>query len=72
MLTYGRKRVKILKNKIYCKHCGDTIESFNINDTKWCKCGMCAVTGGNEELIRYFKSDIAEKDYVDLAEVKNG
>ncbi len=72
MLTYGRKRVKILKNKIYCKHCGDTIESFNINDTKWCKCGMCAVAGGNEELIRYFKSDIAEKDYVDLAEVKNG
>ena len=46
------------------------MESFNVNDTKWCECGMCAVAGGSEELIRYFKSDIAEKDYVDLAEVE--
>lgn len=62
--------MKILKNEICCKHCGNTIGSFNINDMKWCKCGMCAVAGGNQELIRYFKSDIAEKDYVDLAEVE--
>ena len=70
MLTYGVMRMKILKNKIRCKHCGNTLESFNVNDTKWCECGMCAVAGGNKELIRYFKSDIAEKDYVDLAEVE--
>ena len=63
--------MKILKNEICCKHCGNTIGSFNINDVKWCECGMCAVSGGNQELIRYFKSDIAEKDYVDLAEVEN-
>lgn len=63
--------MKILKNEICCKHCGNTIGSFNINDVKWCECGMCAVAGGNQELIRYFKSDIAEKDYADLAEVEN-
>nr|DAQ36302.1 MAG TPA: 60S ribosomal protein L2-A [Caudoviricetes sp.] len=63
--------MKILKNEICCKHCGNTIGSFNINDVKWCECGMCAVAGGNQELIRYFKSDVAEKDYVDLAEVEN-
>lgn len=71
MSIYGRKRMKILKNEICCKHCGNTIGSFNINDVKWCECGMCAVAGGNQELIRYFKSDVAEKDYVDLAEVEN-
>ena len=43
---------KIISNKIQCKHCGEIIESKNIHDFVWCKCGSCAVDGGKYHLSR--------------------
>ena len=59
--------VKIIKNAIKCKLCGDIIESTYRHDYVECKCGACAVDGGHDYLRRCFK----EKDcYIELSESK--
>ena len=50
--------MKIIKNAIRCNICGDEIESTNRHDYVRCRCGACAVDGGNDYLRRSFK----EKD----------
>ncbi len=44
--------VRILRNKIKCKKCGDLIESEYRHDFKFCSCGACAVDGGHDYLRR--------------------
>jgi hypothetical protein len=34
--------------KLKCKLCGDVIKSMHRHDMKWCKCGKCAIDGGND------------------------
>lgn len=57
---------KILHNRIKCNHCGEIIESYNVHDFKFCKCGTVAVDGGRDYLKRSFKNSPA--DYTDLSE----
>lgn len=44
--------VRITKNAIRCKKCGDIIESVTVHDFKWCSCNSCAVDGGHYYLRR--------------------
>lgn len=41
---------RILHNRIRCKLCSDTIESFHVHDFKWCSCQSVFVDGGREYL----------------------
>lgn len=43
---------KIIRNAIQCKHCGETIESVNVQDYVTCSCGACSVDGGHDYLRR--------------------
>lgn len=38
--------MKIIKNMIKCKRCGDIIESKSVYDYKSCSCGLVSVDGG--------------------------
>ena len=42
--------MKIIKNCIQCKACGEVIESNSIYDFVSCSCGKCSVDGGLEYL----------------------
>ena len=53
-------------NKIQCKFCGDIIESKNVHDFKYCKCGKVAVDGGHEYLRRCFPE--TGDEYIELSE----
>ncbi|MCM1004153.1 MAG: hypothetical protein NC408_07415 [Candidatus Gastranaerophilales bacterium] len=44
--------IKIIRNRIRCKHCGDIIESTSTYDFKFCSCGRVAVDGGKSYLKR--------------------
>lgn len=48
--------MKIIKNAIRCKLCGDEIESTYRHDYVTCCCGACAVDGGHNYLRRSFKT----------------
>ena len=48
--------MKIIKNAIRCKICGDEIESTYRHDYVTCRCGACSVDGGHNYLRRSFKS----------------
>ena len=50
-----RKR-RIKRNLGHCKHCGDTVESFDRHDYRPCSCGAIAVDGGRDYLRRTFRS----------------
>jgi len=59
------KQKKILRNKIQCKVCGETIESMTTHDYKRCSCGSCGIDGGKD----YLRRDFKKKDcYVELSE----
>lgn len=58
--------MKIIKNVIKCKHCGDVIESTYRHDFVTCSCGCCSVDGGLDYLRRcYMNSE--DEDYIDLS-----
>ena len=46
--------MKIIKNAIRCKICGDEIESSYRHEHVTCSCGACAVDGGHDYLRRSF------------------
>lgn len=46
--------MKIIKNAIRCKRCGDEIESTYRHQYVICSCGACAVDGGHDYLRRSF------------------
>ena len=64
-----KKKVRIIKNAIRCKHCGEIIESKSVHDFVTCSCGSCSVDGGHEYLRRCFVSR-PELDYDDLSETE--
>lgn len=57
--------MKIIKNAIQCKLCGEIIESTDRHQYVTCKCGACAVDGGHDYLRRCFND---KNCYVDLSE----
>jgi len=58
--------MKIIKNAIQCKKCGDIIESTYTHDFKYCSCGVCAVDGGHSYLKRVWKESM--DDFIDMSE----
>ena len=55
----------IIRNAIQCKKCGDIIESHYRHDYVQCKCGSCAVDGGDD----YLRRSAADRNcYIDLSE----
>ena len=52
--------MKIIRNAIRCKKCGEVIESKSVHDFKFCSCGACAVDGGHEYLRRCGSSRIGK------------
>lgn len=61
--------MKIKRNRIKCKHCGQIIESKHVHDFNWCKCGKVFVDGGHEYLRRGFQN--GPEDYIDLSEYED-
>lgn len=59
--------MKIMRNIIKCKKCGDVIESCSVHDFKFCSCGSCAVDGGHEYLRRCGNPE----DWEDLSEMQS-
>lgn len=59
--------IKIMRNIIKCKKCGDVIESCSVHDFKFCSCGSCAVDGGHEYLRRCGNPE----DWEDLSEMQS-
>ena len=58
--------MKIIKNAIQCRKCGDIIESKHVHDFVSCSCGAVAVDGGHDYLRRCGnKEDIIEFSIVD-------
>ena len=57
--------MKILRNSIRCKKCGEEIVSNSRHDYVECKCGACAVDGGHDYLRRC--GDLGS--FTDLSEV---
>ena len=58
--------MKIIRNAIRCKKCGEVIESKSVHDFKFCSCGACAVDGGHEYLRRCGELE----DWEELAETE--
>lgn len=58
-------RVKILRNAVCCRLCGDIIESKSRHGCVTCRCGACTVDGGRDYLRRIGK----DSDYTELSEV---
>ena len=56
------KSMKIIKNAIRCKICGDEIESTYRHDYVTCSCGSCSVDGGHNYLRRSFISSDCFED----------
>ena len=64
--------LKIIRNAIRCKKCGDIIESKFVHDFKFCGCGSCAVDGGYDYLRRCGnREDQEELSKVEKAEESN-
>lgn len=57
--------MKIIKNAIQCRKCGDIIESKHVHDFVSCSCGAVAVDVGHDYLRRCGnKEDIIELSIV--------
>ena len=59
--------IKIIRNAIRCKNCGEIIESKHLHDFVRCKCGDCTVDGGHCYLRGSFNPN--GKGFEDLSEV---
>ena len=59
--------MKITKNCIQCKACGEVIESKYRHDFVICSCGRCSVDGGLEYLRRTAKTG---DDFVEMSQFK--
>lgn len=61
--------MRIIRNAIQCKNCGDIIESVSIHDFKTCSCGACSVDGGH----CYFRRcAMSLDDFTDLSKLQEG
>ena len=56
--------MKIIKNAIQCKLCGEIIESRDVHEYVQCKCGACSVDGG----LCYLRRGFRDKDcFIELS-----
>lgn len=62
--------MKIITNKIRCKHCGDIIQSKHRHDFCTCRCRKVSVDGGTVYLKRSFPVS-PELDYEELSEFQD-
>lgn len=46
--TYGGVKYTQIRHAVYCRLCKDTVESRDIHDMVFCKCGAVGVDGGIE------------------------
>ena len=60
-------QMRIKRNVIRCKKCGDIIESKSVHDFQMCSCGSCYVDGGHE----YIRIGGNFKDIEILTEYEN-
>lgn len=60
------KEKKLVRNRIKCKKCGDTIESKSVHDYVTCKCGAVSTDGG----LDYMKVSGNNEDWEDFSEWK--
>lgn len=58
-------QIKIIRNKIKCKYCGEVIESKSRHDFKFCACGKVAIDGGHF----YLKRSGNPNDWIELSEI---
>ena len=58
-------QIKIIRNKIKCKCCGEVIESESRHDFKFCACGKVAIGGGHF----YLKRPGNPNDWIELSEI---
>lgn len=57
-------QIKIIKNRIKCKYCGDILESKSRYDFNFCSCGKVAIDGG----LFYLKRSGNPGDWEELSE----
>lgn len=57
--------MKITRNMIRCRKCGDIIESRYTHDYIFCSCGAIAVDGGHDYLKRSYRD--SNDDYEELS-----
>ena len=55
-------------DSLFCKKCGEIIESVSVHDFKTCSCGACSVDGGHQYLRR---CAISMDDFIELSEFQN-
>ena len=53
--------IKITRNSIKCRACGDIITSTHVHDFKWCSCKSIFVDGGHEYLRRGGDPELIEE-----------
>ena len=59
--------LRLIKNKIRCKTCGDIIESRTRHEFVRCKCGRCFVDGGTDYSRKGYFSENLEDSFEDLS-----
>lgn len=62
------KKMRIKRNRIRCRNCGEIIESKSVHDFVTCSCGRCSADGGHDYLSRSFLK--SQDDYEELSEVE--
>lgn len=63
--------VKIIINKVRCRHCNDIIESKHVHDFQRCQCGAIAVDGGTDYQRITFKNNLEEDVDTSLSVYEN-
>lgn len=58
--------MKIIKNRVRCKSCGNIIESTSTHDIKSYRCGSITVDGGKDYIRRGFKEIVDLEDLVNF------
>ena len=62
----GMYKMKIIKNRVRCKSCGNIIESTSTHDIKSYRCGSITVDGGKDYIRRGFKEIVDLEDLVNF------
>lgn len=63
--------IKVIVNKVRCRHCNDVIESKYAHDFQRCQCGTIAVDGGTDYQRLSFKNSLEEDVDTSLSVYEN-
>lgn len=59
--------MKIIENKVRCKHCKAQLLSNTPHGYSQCNCGKVAIAGGKKKLIRYaLEEDFVEESIIEV------